>query len=80
MMCAVSYVTHTVYWESFTEENIRDFRRFWNDCECFLATIFYLVIILTKKCIVDSHCHLIALFKHFKCKKSQDYLIWPRDR
>ena len=32
----------TVYWESFTEENIRDICKFWNDHECFLATIFYL--------------------------------------
>ena len=40
--------SYTLYWESFMEENIRDFRGFWNDCECFLVTIFYLVIILTK--------------------------------
>ena len=32
----------TVYWESFTEENIQKFCGFWNDHECFLATIFYL--------------------------------------
>ena len=38
----------TVYWESFTEQNIHEFYRFWNDCECFLATIFYLLIVLTK--------------------------------
>ena len=31
------------------EENIREFHRFWNDRKCFLTTIFYLVIILTKK-------------------------------
>ena len=36
----------------FTEENIREFRGFWNDRECFLATIFYLVIIVTK----NMHC------------------------
>ena len=53
----------TVYWESFTEENIRKLRRFWDDHECFIATIFYLLIILY---IVDSHHHLITLFKYFK--------------
>ena len=52
------------------EENIHEFCGFWNDCECFLATIFYFVIILTKTCIVDSQRHLIALFKYFKCEKS----------
>ena len=43
---------NTVYWESFTEENIHEFRGFWSDRKCFLATIFYLVIILTK----NVHC------------------------
>ena len=43
---------HTVYWESFTEENICEFRGFWNDREFFLATILYLVIIVTK----NVHC------------------------
>ena len=38
----------TVYWESLTEENIHEFRGFWKDCGCFLATIFYLSFILTK--------------------------------
>ena len=42
----------TVDWESFTEENIRDFRGFWNNHESFLSTIFYLLIILTK----NMHC------------------------
>ena len=49
-MVSVRY--NTVYWKSFMEENIRDFRRFWNDHKCFLATIFYLLIILTK----NAHC------------------------
>ena len=41
----------------------------------FFATIFYL---LTKSCIVDTHRHLIALFKYFKhVKSSEDYLIRP---
>ena len=44
------------------EENIHEFRAFWNDRECFLATIFYLLIILTKMYTVDSHRHLMALF------------------
>ena len=30
----------TIYWESFMEENICEFRGFWNNRECFLATIF----------------------------------------
>ena len=38
---------NTIYWESFMEENIHKFCGFWNDRKCFLATIFYLVIILT---------------------------------
>ena len=63
--------------ESFTDENICEFRGFWNDHECFLVTIFYLVLFWLKTCIVDSHRHLIALFKYFKCEKSWDYLIWP---
>ena len=66
----MDFKVDTIYWESFTEENIREFRGFWNHREYFLATIFYLVIILTKTCIVDSHRHLIALFKYFKCEKS----------
>ena len=37
-----------VYWESFTEENIHEFCRYWNDRDCFLATTFYLLIVLTK--------------------------------
>ena len=31
----------SVYWESFTEENICEFCGFWNDHNCFLAAIFY---------------------------------------
>ena len=42
----------TVNWESSTKENVHDFRRIWNACECFLATILYLIIILTK----NMHC------------------------
>ena len=30
------------------EENIHEFCGFWNDHECFLAAIFYLLIVLTK--------------------------------
>ena len=38
----------TVYRVSFTKENIRDFRGFWNDRERSLATIFYISFILIK--------------------------------
>ena len=48
----VMYMVHTTYWESFTEENIHEFHGFWNDRECFLATTFDLLIILTK----NVHC------------------------
>ena len=41
-----------VYWESFTEENIHEFHGFWNDRECFLATIFCILTILNK----NVHC------------------------
>ena len=57
---------------SFTEENICEFGGFWNNRKCFLAIIFYLLIILTKTCIVDSHHHLIVLFKYSKHKKSKE--------
>ena len=30
------------------EENIHEFCGFWNDRECYLATIFYLIIIMTE--------------------------------
>ena len=49
-------IIDNVYWESFMEKNICEFRRFWNDRECFLATILYFVIILTK----NVHCWYIA--------------------
>ena len=39
--CKILEIVITVYWESFTEENIRGF---WNDCQCFLAAILYLLI------------------------------------
>ena len=41
-VCARALATCTIYWESFTEENIREFCGFWNDRECFLAAILYL--------------------------------------
>ena len=41
-------IVNTIYWESFTEENIREFQGFWNDRECFLATIFHLSFTLIK--------------------------------
>ena len=70
MLILLKVVCNTVYWESFMEENIHEIRGFWNDHECFLAVIFNLLIILTKTCIVDSYCHLIALFQYFKREKS----------
>ena len=48
------------------EENIREFREFWNDRECFLVTIFYLSFILTKNVHGHSHRHFIEYFKREK--------------
>ena len=56
-----SEMIYVPYIGNFTEENIcefrgfwndREFHRFWNDRKCFLATILYFVIILTK----NVHC------------------------
>ena len=34
--CLNIFKSYTVYWASFTEENVREFCGFWNDCDFFL--------------------------------------------
>ena len=78
-MYACIYVLHTIYWESLMDKSIYQFRGFWNDHECFLATIFYLFIILTK----NVYCqlprpfdHTILIFQMWKELRLPDLALW----
>ena len=77
---------HVIYWSISgmycilgIKENIRKFRRFWNDCKCFLATIFYL---LTKNVhcrftqLPQSFDHTVLIFQMWKELRLPDLASW----